>query len=474
MYKVTIGLEVHCELKTNSKVFSPATNGHSEVANSNISVVDLGFPGVMPVLNREAVKKALKTALALNCETPDVAMFDRKNYYYPDLPKGYQITQVTKPMGVNGYLDIEVNDEIKRVGITQLHLEEDTASLDHYADYSLLDYNRAGIPLIEIVTKPCMHSPEEALTFLESLRSIFLYCGVSEARSDLGQMRCDVNISLSKDDSLGKKVEIKNINSFNNVKDAIIYEIQRQTEALDNGEEIVQETRRFDDAARKTYRMREKVDTVDYKYFVEPNIPPIRISKEWKEEIKAEIPMLQLERRDFYMSEYGLSKYDATVLVRTKEVADYFEECIKIGIEYKTAANWVSGMVLSTLNHLDITIDKFFITPQMIKGLVDLVDQQKISLKQAKEVFYKASEERIDPLQIIKDLNIIQISDESAVLDVVLEVISENPKAVEEYDPNNPKVIDFFVGQVMRKTRGKVNPNMAFEMVKREVEKLKQ
>lgn len=473
MYKVTIGLEVHCELKTNSKVFSSGANTYDDEPNGNLSVVDLGFPGVLPVVNKEAVKKALKTAIALNCETPDVVMFDRKNYYYPDLPKGYQITQVTKPMGVRGYLDVDVDDYVKRVGITQLHLEEDTASLDHYADYSLINYNRAGIPLIEIVTEPCMHSPEEALAFLESLRSVFLYCGVSEARSDLGQMRCDVNISLSKDETLGKKVEIKNINSFNNVKEAIIYEIERQTNALESGEEIIQETRRFDDTTRKTYRMRTKVDMVDYRYFVDPNIPPIALDKNWKEEIKNEIPMLQFERREFYMSEYGLSKYDATVLAKTKEVADYFEECIKLGMDYKVAANWVSGTVLSTLNYHNITIEEFYVTPKMIFELAKLVDEKKISLKQAREVFYKSSEEHIDPLQLIKDLNIIQISDEGAVLDVVLEVIKENPSAVEEYDPTNPKVVDYFVGQVMRKTRGKVNPNMAFEMVKQELDKLK-
>lgn len=473
MYKVTIGLEVHCELQTKSKVFSTGANTYDDEPNGNLAVTDLGFPGVLPVVNKEAVKKALKTALALNCKTPDFVMFDRKNYYYPDLPKSYQITQVTKPIGTKGYLDIDVNDEIKRVEITQLHLEEDTASLDHYADYSLINYNRAGIPLIEIVTEPCMHSPDEALTFLESLRSVFLYCGVSEARSDLGQMRCDVNISISKDDTLGEKVEIKNINSFNNVKDAIIYEIERQQEALESGEEIIQETRRFDDTTRKTYRMRTKVDMVDYRYFVDPNLPPIPLKEEWVEEVRNEIPMLQFERRQFYMDEYGLSKYDAVVLARTKEVADYFEECIRLGIDNKVAANWVSGTVLSTLNYHDITIDEFYVTPKMIKELVNLVDEKKISLKQAREVFYKSAEEKKDPLVLIKELNIMQISDEETVLDVVLEVIKENPTAVAEYDPDNPKVLDFFVGQIMKKTRGKINPNMAFEMVKKEMDKLK-
>lgn len=474
MYKVTIGLEVHCELKTNSKVFSKATNTYSDIPNSITSVVDLGMPGTLPVVNKEACRKALKAAIALNCQNPDVIMFDRKNYYYPDLPKGYQITQMTKPMGINGYLDIEVNDEIKRVDITQLHLEEDTASLDHYLDYSLLNYNRSGIPLIEIVTEPCMHSPDEALTFLESLRSIFLYCEISEARSDLGQMRCDINISLSKDDTLGCKVEIKNVNSFNNVKDAIYYEIERQTELLNRGEKVIQETRRFDDESRTTIHMRTKVDTVDYKYFIDPNLPPITIAQAWLDEIKKEIPMLQLERRDYYIDNYNLSKYDATVLVKTKEVADYFEECIKIGMNSKIASNWVSGMILSIINNSNINISDFFIKPQMLNDLVKLIDEGKISLKQGKEVFYKSLDSQKEPIKIVEELNIMQISDTDTILNLVIETLNENLNVVNQYDPNNPKVIDYFVGQIMKKTRGKTNPNIAFDMVKTEIEKMKQ
>ena len=251
MYKVTIGLEVHCELQSNSKVFSPAVNGYSEAPNSLVAYQDLGFPGILPIANKEAVKRALKVSMALNCKTPDEIIFDRKNYYYPDLPKGYQITQMTKPVGIDGYLDIDVDGEIKRVDIHDIHLEEDTASLDHYDSYSLIDYNRSGIPLIETVTEPCMHSKEEALTFLETLRSLIVYCGVSEARSDKGQMRCDVNVSLSKTEELGSKVEIKNINSFYNVGRAIDFEIQRQTEILNAGGTIEQETRRFDELTAK-------------------------------------------------------------------------------------------------------------------------------------------------------------------------------------------------------------------------------
>ena len=305
MYKVVIGLEVHCELKTVSKNFSGSRNEYSSLPNSNVATVDLGFPGVLPVANKEAVKKALKMALALNCETPDVITFDRKNYFYPDLPKGYQITQMHKPVGINGYVMINVDGEDKKVLIHDTHLEEDTASLDHFGNYSLIDYNRSGIPLLETVTEPCLHSAKEAIAFLETLRSMFLYCDTSEARSDKGQMRCDVNISLMKEDAteLGTKVEMKNINSFNNVKEAIEYEIKRQTEVLESGGKVIQETRRYDDEDKKTYSMRQKVDAIDYKYFVEPNIPPVKVTSEWLEEIRNEIPMLQYERINLYMNE---------------------------------------------------------------------------------------------------------------------------------------------------------------------------
>ena len=297
MYKVIIGLEVHCELKTNSKNFSSAKNTYTNLPNINVMPVDLGLPGILPVVNKEACKKALKTAMALNCTTPDEIIFDRKNYYYPDLPKGYQITQVTKPFGRNGHVSFLVNGVEKTVDIHQLHLEEDTASLEHCTNYSLIDYNRSGIPLMEIVTEPCIYSADEAVRFLETLRNIFLYCEVSEAKSDKGQMRCDVNISLMKDTDteFGTKVEMKNINAFTSVKAAIEYEIKRQTEILERGEKVIQETRRIDEDG-KTYSMREKVDAVDYKYYIEPNLAPVKITDEMKQEVKKEIPELEYSR----------------------------------------------------------------------------------------------------------------------------------------------------------------------------------
>ena len=346
-YDVTIGLEVHCEVKSNTKMFSPSLNEYNEESNANITEIDLAFPGVLPQVNFGAVKKSLMMALALNCKTPKYMYFDRKNYYYPDLPKGYQITQSHDPVGVDGYLDMYVGEEVKRVLIHDIHLEEDTASLDHYSSYSLIDYNRAGIPLLETVTEPCLHSADEALAFLDALRKIFIYCGISEARTDKGQMRCDVNISLAPKDSktLGTKVEMKNINSFVNVRSAIEYEIKRQTEALDKGETILQETRRYDDTECKTYRMRSKVDGVDYKYFIEPNIPPFRIDDSLVEEIRKTIPMLQFERINKYINEYGISKYDATVLVKEKEMSEYFDRLVSLNVDPKIAANWLTTVI---------------------------------------------------------------------------------------------------------------------------------
>ena len=469
MYKVTIGLEVHCELQSNSKVFSPAVNGYSEAPNSLVAYQDLGFPGILPIANKEAVKRALKVSMALNCKTPDEIIFDRRNYYYPYLPKGYQITQMTKPVGIDGYLDIDVDGEIKRVDIHDIHLEEDTASLDHYDSYSLIDYNRSGIPLIETVTEPCMHSKEEALTFLETLRSLIVYCGVSEARSDKGQMRCDVNVSLSKTEQLGSKVEIKNINSFYNVGRAIDFEIQRQTEILNAGGVVEQETRRLDDETGETFHMRSKVDAVDYKYFIEPNIAPTDLTDEFLEEIRKTIPMLQLERVQKYMEEYELSKYDSEVLVKVKENSDFFQECVDLGADPKKACNWVTGMLMGYLNETELKIEDVPVKPVMIKELIDLIDNKTISSKQAKEVFSDMIESGKMPNKIIKEKGMMQITDDGAIKDVIMEVLKENDAQAREYNPEKTRMIDFFVGQVMKKTRGKANPAKTMEMLREEL-----
>ena len=475
MYKVVIGLEVHCELETKSKNFSGAPNTFSMIPNENVSAVDLGLPGILPVVNEEACRKAIKTAMALHCYQPDEIIFDRKNYFYPDLPKGYQITQVTKPMGRDGYLDIRVGDAIKRVYIHQLHLEEDTASLDHMNNYSLIDYNRSGIPLMEIVTEPCMSSADEAVTFLEDLRDLFLFCEVSEARSNKGQMRCDVNISLMEEGSnvLGTKVEMKNINAFDQVRAAIEYEIKRQTEVLESGEKVVQETRRIADDG-KTYPMRKKVYAIDYKYYIEPNLAPVKLTGEYLEEIRKTVPVLKLDREEMYMEKYNLSLYDALVLAKNRKIADYFEEVLEYGSDVLLTVNFVTTAVLSSLKKLEISIDQFFITPKMLSGVIDLVYAKKISLDNAKKILYQAIEKKKDPLEIINESNISQISDDSKLLEFIKEAIDENPDQVRQYvEEGKDYVVNYFIGKVMQKSNRQANPNRSLELIKIELEKRK-
>lgn len=485
-YLAKIGLEMHCEIsETNTKVFSAARNGYSQTPNSNVRPYDMAFPGVLPVVNKEAVKMALKTSMILNCKQPEYMYFERKNYYYPDMPKNYQITQETKPIpvGIYGYVNYELNGEEKTIKINNLHLEEDAASSNHLYDTTSLDYNRAAVPLLELVTEPDFHLADEAVAFLEHMRRVYQYLDISEADSKKGQIRCDVNVSIM-DASLdehdpknwGTKVEMKNVNSFGGVRDCINYEIKRQTKAKENGTyetEVIQETRRWDEDSMSTIAMRSKVDAVDYKYFVDPNIPKYKITKEWLDEIKNEIPMLAYDRKKKYMSEYGLSDYDSEILVKEKPISDYFEEVVALSADPKSAANWVNGMILSYLNSNEISIKDFYMNPEMLKELIDLIDSKTISSKQGKDVFYKCLEDKKNPKKVVEDEGMMQITDEGAIASVIDEVISENPSQVDQYDPQNPKLLDYFVGQVMKKTRGKANPASARSMMKEKLDSLK-
>ena len=485
-YLAKIGLEMHCEIsETNTKVFSSATNGYSTTPNCNIRPVDMAFPGILPVVNKEAVKMALKTSMVLNCSQPEYMYFERKNYYYPDLPKGYQLTQETKPIpvGIYGEVKYECNKEEKTLKINNLHLEEDAASSNHLYDTTSIDYNRAGVPLLELVTEPDLHSADEAVAFLEHMRMVYQYLDISEADTKKGQVRCDVNVSimdpeLDENDpsNWGTKVEIKNVNSFGGVRDAINFEIKRQTKAKENGTyetDVIQETRRWDEETMSTIHMRSKVDAVDYKYFVEPNIPKYKLSKEWLEEIRKEIPDLAYDRKKKYMNEYGLSEYDSDILVKEKQNSDYFEKVVALGTDPKSAANWVNGMILSYLNYNEITIKDFYMTPEMLKELIDLIDSKTISSKQGKDVFYKVIEDKKTPKKVVEDEGMMQITDEGAIQSVIDEVISENPNQVEQYDPQNPKLLDYFVGQIMKKTKGKANPASARTMMKEKLDSLK-
>lgn len=472
MYKTVIGLEVHCELKSNSKNFSSARNSYSTIPNSNVSVVDLGMPGILPVVNKEAVKNSIKMALAMNCEIPEYLTFERKNYFYPDLPKGYQITQFKHPIGINGYVMINVNGEDKKVLIHDTHLEEDTASLDHYNTYSLLDYNRCGVPLLETVTEPCLNSADEAVAFLEGLRSIFLYCDTSYARSDRGQIRCDVNVSLMRegDTELGTKVEMKNINSFSSVREAIICEVKRQTEILNRGEKVLQETRRFDEVKGETYSMRSKEDAIDYRYFTDPNLPPIKIDREWIKEIKESIPRLHNERYHIYTKEYLLNEKDASTIVRDKKISDYYEKCLKLGGDAVIVSNWLTGSVIAYMNKFDLSIEDIKLTPKMLVDLIELINKGKISGKQGKEVLEKVIDTGEEPEVIVEKLGISQIGDENTIREIVLEVMHENENLVEDYK-NGKRVFDYFIGQIMKKTRGRANPALTSRILKEELDK---
>ena len=482
-YKVLIGLEMHCEIsETNTKVFSSAENSYNDVPNSNIRPVDMAFPGTLPVVNKEAVRKALMASMILGCKQPEYMYFERKNYYYPDLPKGFQITQETKPapVGIYGKLDFECNGEVKTVRINNLHLEEDAASSDHYSSYSTIDYNRAGVPLLELVTEPDIHSADEAVAFLETMRSIYQYSNISEADSKKGQIRCDVNVSIMDKDkdetdasNWGTKIEIKNVNSFGGVRDAINYEIERQIEAKEDGtyDEMEQQTRRWDEESGTTIYMRSKVDAIDYKYFVEPNIPKFKISKEGLEEIRKAIPKLAGERKEIYINEYNLSDYDATNLVKEREISDYFEETLKEEVDPKMASNWITSVILGHLNKNDISIKQIFVTPVMLSELIKMVDSGKISSKQAKEVLYKALMDEKEPSKIVEEEGMQQIGDEDSIKTIVLEVLEEQPNAIEQYKNGRTNIVDFLVGQVMKKTRGQANPAMTRTMMIEEIEK---
>lgn len=475
MYKVVIGLEVHCELQTKSKNFSQAPNEFTEAHNINVGTVDLGLPGILPVANREAVKKALFTSMALHCKLPDEIIFDRKNYYYADLPKGFQITQNTKPVGVGGYLDVLVNGKVKRVTLHDVHLEEDTASLEHYPKYSLIDYNRSGVPLLEIVTDPCIESADEAVAYLEDLRDVFLFLGVSEAKSNYGQMRCDVNISLMEEGAteLGTKVEMKNINAFNNVRAAIEYEIKRQTEVLSSGGKVIQETRRIAEDG-KTYSMREKVDAVDYKYFIEPNIPSTPVTEELLDELRESLPELKGDRYLKYIQEYGMSEYDAGVLSKTRSISDYFEKVVSTGVDLSLAINFVTTSILSTLNKLEINIDELFITPEMLSEVIKLVSDNKLSMDAAKKLLYEAIDKKVDPVELVKKEGLSQINDEGQLLDLIKGIMDENLEVVRQYvEDGNMSAVNFFVGQTMKKSNRQANPNMSREIISKELERRK-
>ena len=459
-----IGLEMHAEMKSTTKVFSPAENTYNDISNLHVNKIDMAFPGILPLANMECMEKAIEMALILNCNIPNIFMFDRKNYYYPDLPKGYQITQFNKPIGTNGYLTIDVDGEEKKVEILDIHLEEDSASLDHYSYFSLIDYNRAGVPLLETVTAPCLHSSKEAVAFLDTMKNIFRYTGISDADIKRGQIRCDVNVSMMEKGSkeFGTKVEVKNVNNIANVAATIEYEIKRQTELILAGrkDEIVQETRRYDESTNTTISMRSKADAIDYKYFVEPNIPPYKISEEMIKEIKTRIPILPNEKKLKYINELNLSSVEANIIVKDKDLSDYFDKLIDLGTDIKLSTNWVINQVTDYINNNDININEIYLTPERLKYIIDQVISNKISNKQAKELFNKSLELNREPNELIKELGMEQLNDSDELRTLIISLLDNNKTQVEEYKNGKTNMFQFFVGQVMKETKGKANPVM--------------
>lgn len=471
MTKLVIGLEMHAEMKSTTKVFSPSSNVYNKMANVNINEIDLAFPGFMPSLNEECVKKAVEMALILKCDVAKYMLFDRKNYYYPDLPKGYQITQNTRPVGINGNLEVSLNGSKFNVEILDIHLEEDAAALDHLQTFSLIDYNRAGVPLLETVTAPCMHSADEAIAFLETMCRIYKYTDISEADTKKGQIRCDVNVNLMDDNGnyITPKVEIKNVNSLANVKLAILYEEKRQLEALQNNEPLYQETRRFDETSGTTVHMRSKADAIDYKYFVEPNIPPYEITDEFVENIRKTIPVLADARKDNYMSNLGLDEYNANILIKDINIANYFEKCVEVGIKPIIAANYINGIITSYINEKDININDFYLKPEYLKQINDAKESGVLSSKGVKEVFYKSLEEEKEPKNFIFKED-AQVSDENLIESIIDRILSSHEKEIAEYKNGRTNIFDFFVGQVMKETRGKANPIITKDLLHKKLD----
>lgn len=468
-YETVIGLEVHVELHTNTKIFCGCSTEFGAPPNSHTCPVCLGHPGVLPVLNKQAVDYAMKAAMALNCEIGDVSKFDRKNYFYPDSPKAYQISQFDQPIGLNGYIDIEVDGKTKRIGITRLHLEEDAGKLTHidggYA--SLVDFNRVGTPLIEIVSEPEISSPEEAKAYLEKMRAIMQYCDVSDVKMEEGSMRCDANISLrpAGQKEFGIRAELKNMNSYRGVLRGLEYEQYRQAEILDEGGQVVQETRRWDEAQGKTFSMRGKEEAHDYRYFPDPDLVTLHIDQAWKDRIRESIPELPDARKARYTEEFGLTSYDASVITSSKEIADLFEDSLKYTQDAKSVANWIMGDLLGHLNSTGQQLSEVKLSGQGLGEMIGLIEKGTISSKIAKTVFKEMLTSGKLPAQVVEEQGLVQISDEGAILAIVNEVIADNPDSVEDYKAGKEKAIGFLVGQVMKRSKGKANPGLANKLL---------
>ena len=470
-YIPTIGIEVHVELKTNTKIFSPSTNGYGQMANSLICPIDLGYPGTLPTVNKEVVNLAIKAAKILNCNIRREMHFDRKNYFYPDNPKNFQITQSRTPIGYDGYVEIEVGGQKKKIEIEEMHIEEDTCKSTHRGNKTLLDFNRAGVPLIEIVTKPCISSSTEAKLYLEKLKELLFYCDVSDCKMEEGSMRCDANVSVRKNESdpYGTKCEIKNIGSISNVGISIEKEIIRQTRLLESGETFKAQTRRYDDKLGDTVLMRIKETGNDYRYFPEPDIPFLYVTDEMISDVEKTIPMLPDERRKVYV-EKGVSEVNANKLVQNKPLSDYFNTMLDENTNFKTASNLLLGDISAYLNKTEKHITETTLTKERLLELISKIEDGSLTSKNLKDILETILESTKSIEEIIKDSGISNITDDTAIREIIKTIIANNPETVADYKAGHDRALKFFMGQVMKETKGSANPKLATDILKEELQ----
>ncbi|MBR2476986.1 MAG: Asp-tRNA(Asn)/Glu-tRNA(Gln) amidotransferase subunit GatB [Clostridia bacterium] len=476
-YESVIGLEVHAELATNTKIYCSCRNEFGLDVNTSCCPICTGMPGTLPVLNKKVVEYAIKAGLALNCSITREGKQDRKNYFYPDLPKAYQISQFDLPLCTDGYLDIEVNGEKKRIGITRIHIEEDAGKLIHsvMGDESYVDFNRCGVPLIEIVSEPDLRSAEEAKIYLETLKSVLQYIEVSDCKMEEGSLRCDINVSLRPvgSDKFGTRTEMKNVSTLSGTQRAIDYEIGRQTVILDNGGTIDQETRRWDDGKGENVLLRSKEEAHDYRYFPEPDLMPIVVSDEWIEEIRATLPEMPDVKKARYTGELGLGDYEAGIIVGNKSMARFFDRCVELGGNVKAVANWLQGDIMKVVKDKDITFDDINFTPEDLNELAAIVDKGTISITAAKKVLAKMFETSDKPSKIVDELGLAQISDEGAIEAMVNAVLDQNPQSFEDYKNGKTRALGFLVGMVMKESKGKGNPQIINKMILERLEAYK-
>ncbi|MBU1741106.1 MAG: Asp-tRNA(Asn)/Glu-tRNA(Gln) amidotransferase subunit GatB [Proteobacteria bacterium] len=468
-YEAVIGLEVHAQLLTDSKIFCGCSTRFGAEPNTHVCPVCMGHPGVLPVLNRKVVEYALKTAVAVDCRVAERSIFARKNYFYPDLPKGYQISQYEAPLAEHGRVQIEVDGRTRTIGLTRIHVEEDAGKLIHDSRLpkSYVDLNRTGVPLIEIVSEPDIRSPEEASAYLKRLRDILVYLEVCDGNMEEGSFRCDANVSIRPvgDEKFGTRTELKNMNSFRGVQRALEYEIRRQAGVLDSGGEVVQETRLWDVGQETTTSMRGKEEAHDYRYFPDPDLVPLVVDREWVERLRADLPELPAAKKARFMADYGLTAYDAEVLTDSRPLADYYERAVAAHGNHKAVANWVMNDLLGALNDQGLDIRHSPVTPDNMAGLVKLIDDGRISGKIAKKIFEDMVATGQSPADIVSQKGLVQVSDEDELSNIIDEILAAHPKEVEQYRGGKKKLLGFFVGQVMKRTKGQANPQVANEIL---------